>query len=163
MCSSDWFSQYKFFQKTWNWILDFISYFTFSIILYFIFVLGVGSRLPVSQNTHFLPTNNLLRSDFIKCHLTLLWTDSRDTRHIKPAVSQARKEKKKYIRKEAATWICRVSSSSPLSCSTFTSPSTTPPATHYRRHGEEHGHEDTVYETEGSEMKTQPARRKKRS
>ena len=38
MCSSDW---YNFFQKTWNWILDFISYFTFSIILYFIFVLGV--------------------------------------------------------------------------------------------------------------------------
>ena len=75
--------------------------------------------------------NNLLLlwSDFIKCYLTLPWTDSRNTGHIKPALSQARKEKKKYIRREAASWIFRVSSPSHLSCSTFTTPFTTPPAT----------------------------------
>ena len=97
--------------------------------------------------------NNLLWSDFIECYLTLPWTDSRNTGHSKPALSQARKEKKKYIRREAASWIFRVSSPSHLSCSTFTTPSTTPPVTHYRRHGEGHGHEDTVYETEVSEWK----------
>ena len=36
--------------------IGFYILFTFSIISYFIFVLGAGTRHPVAQNTHFLPT-----------------------------------------------------------------------------------------------------------
>ena len=85
-----------------------------------------------------------MRTDFIKCYLTLL----------------RQKEKKKRNSNLNLASLFLISSilfylDHTLHHSTR--------YTLYRKHGEGHGHGDTVCETEESERKTQPTRRKKRS
>ena len=108
----------------------------------------ISSKIECKKNLN-------LASPFIKCYLTLVGQKEKKKRNSN--LSLASRKEKLNLNLASLFLISSILFylDHPFHHSTR--------YTLYRKHGEGHGHGDTVCETEESERKTQPTRRKKRS